>query len=132
MSEQLYVQGKLDNVPLSVTEYNNPLICDSVSPVAQAEEYVPYPNDNESSEESEIDEDEYHYINEDEYNTLLTFEEWEIDFERKNALAAIRLRETLTAAFDERLSDLRKSFQIGFKLMLTHIDTTIGDVFKTV
>ena len=65
MSEQLYVEVKLDNVPLLVTEYNNPHIYDSASPVAHAEEYVPYHNDNEYSEESEIDEDEYHYNNEE-------------------------------------------------------------------
>ena len=55
MSEQLYVKEKLDNVFLSVTEYNNPLTDDSARLGDLAEESFPHPNDNEYSEESCID-----------------------------------------------------------------------------
>ena len=63
MSEQLYVKQKMDNVPLSVTQYTGPLTADFASHEHQAEESVPHPNENEEYDESEIDEDEDRHAN---------------------------------------------------------------------
>ena len=83
MSEQLYIEEKLDNVPLSVTEFTN--IDDSASHGDQADKSVPHPNDNEYYEESKNDEDEDHYNNEEEYNIPRTIEDWKIVFEARYA-----------------------------------------------
>ena len=107
--------------------FENSSIDNSASNGDKSEKFLPHPNDNEYYKEYEIHEDEDHYNNEDEYNMPLTFEELQIDFERRNAKASIKLRETLTAtltatltttlteAFDKRHADLKKSFEMGFK-----------------
>ena len=80
MSEQLYVEEKLNNVPLSVTEFTNPLIDDSASQGDQAEESVLHPNFNEFYEESDIDEVDDRYLNNDDDDIPPTLKEWSIDF----------------------------------------------------
>ena len=106
-------------------------VYNSASHGNQAEEYVPHPNDDEYYEESEIDEDENRDAYDDD-NIPLTFEEWRIDFEARNAEATKRIRESIIATVEERQAEQRKSFDRVVKSMQTHIDRSIDYVLKSV
>ena len=73
MSEQPYVEDKSDNVPLSVTEFTNPLKDYSASHGDQAAEYVSQENDNEYYEESDIGYNKNRYAADDDHDILLTY-----------------------------------------------------------
>ena len=83
MSEQQYLEEKMENVSLSVLVFRNPLIDDSASHRDQAEECFPHSNNNEYYEDSESNDDEDRYANNVDDGIPLTVEEWGIDFDAR-------------------------------------------------